>query len=66
MSRGDPQVDQQAMEWAKQGKKMFTPRVLSNLDQKVLRDIRRNIGHLQQELSYYLDIRNEQGRGGKK
>lgn len=64
--KGDPAVDKSAIEWIKSGKALFQPKTLTNLDQRSLRDIRRGLEHLTAEVNFYLDIRNEQGRGGKK
>lgn len=63
--KGDPAVDKTALEWVKAGKALFQPKTLTNLDQRSLRDIRRGLEHLTTEVNFYLDIRNEQGRGGK-
>lgn len=66
MSKGNPEKDIQAKQWEKNTKKLFTPSLLTNLDQKTLRSIQRTLFKLQGDVSFYLDIRNEQGRGGKK
>jgi hypothetical protein len=66
MPKGDPIKDVTAIEWSKESRKLFIPKFLNNLDQQTLRDVKRTLMRLDAEVSYYLDIRNEQGRGGKK
>ncbi len=64
--KGDPQVDKTYEAIVKTLKLGSSSRILRNLDQKVLRLSVREIKKVLAELEFYLDVRNEQGRGGKK
>ena len=66
MAKGDPQVDKTYEAIVKTLKLGSSSRILRNLDQKVLRFSVREIKKVLAELEFYLDVRNEQGRGGKK
>ena len=63
--KGDPKEDKAAITWASDGKKLFDSRFLKNLDQQTLRATKRVLMRLIADVDYYLDVRNEQGRGGK-
>ena len=63
--KGDPKKDKAAIAWTDDGKKLFDSRFLKNLDQRTLRATKRALMRLTAEVDYYLDVRNEQGRGGK-
>lgn len=41
-------------------------KTLRTLDQKELRHVQRELARTKAEVDFYLDVRNEQGRGGKK
>lgn len=64
--KGNPEVDLKYSELIKTLKKESSTGNLRNLDQKVLRSAIRDVKRVLAELEFYLDVRNEQGRGGKK
>ena len=66
MTKGNPEVDIKFSELVKTLRAETSTKTLRNLDQKVLRRSIRDIEKVVADLRFYLDVRNEQGRGGKK
>jgi hypothetical protein len=63
--KGDNAIDEEAISLIAELKKIDNARFLRNLSQKVLRDMKFQHERNLASLNKYLDIRNEQGRGGK-
>ena len=64
---GDPKVDEVISNSVGKLVEVLTdPEILANLDQEVLRDIRFDLDLCSIYVNKYLDVRNEQGRGGIK
>ena len=65
-TKGNPEVDKRFSELVKTLRAGTSTKVLRNLDQKVIRRSVRELKKVLADLEFYLDVRNEQGRGGKK
>lgn len=63
--KGDPSVDQNYLTSINTLKSQTTTSTLRNLDQKSLREVARTLKKMVADVEFYLDVRNEQGRGGK-
>lgn len=63
--KGSPEVDKKYTKLVEELKKNTDVSTLRNLNQKCLRKASRDIKKVLADLDFYLDIRNEQGRGGK-
>lgn len=64
--KGNPEVDEKYAALVKTLKSESSTKILRNLNQKTLRSAVRELKKITAELEFYLDVRNEQGRGGKK
>jgi hypothetical protein len=66
MAKGNPKDDREVYKFISALKLKTASRNLVKLDQKTLRDFKHAMEHSLADVNRYLDIRNEQGRGGKK
>ena len=64
--KGDPEVDFKYASLIGTVKKESSTKILRNLNQKTIRSAARELKKVVADLEFYLDVRNEQGRGGKK
>ena len=66
MAKGNKKIDRGVISLVREFTDNITQtKTLRNLDQKTIREVKRDLAIVIAHLDYYQDVRNEQGRGGK-